>query len=409
MTHLLRSSFGSMICCMLTMNKKYILIISALFVVLIVLRHIAPKPVNWNLSFSGYKKSPYGCRVTRDLLHVIFPEKDIHVNSGSFYITLKDPVSQSNLIIISDHFKPDDLDLNTLLDYVARGNNLFISTLSFPKKLEDTLQFKTKESVLDTSLLKRYAEKLKLSYPAKMEDSIFTFPRRMPDHYIEELNKATSLILGRDRAGRPDFVSTGFGKGKIYLHCQPLAFTNYHMLYGNYQYACLALSVLPVHNTIWDQYYKPDRMVNTSPVRYILSQAPLRSAYYVFLITLLIYMIFGSRRKQRPIPVIQPLRNTSLDFIHSVGQLYYKNQNHADLVKKKIMYFQEFIRNRYHIQQPFVNQEQIQVLARKSGVEQEFVSKLFRLAEELQKRHNIDGSELLKLHELIEKFYLQCK
>src|SRR5512145_1546481 len=111
------------------MNKKHVLIILILFAALIVLRHLAPKPQNWELSFSGYKKSPYGCKVTKDLLHVIFPNKDIHINTGSYYITLQDSVSQSNLIIISDHFNPDDLDLNALLDFVAQGNNLFISSL----------------------------------------------------------------------------------------------------------------------------------------------------------------------------------------------------------------------------------------------------------------------------------------
>lgn len=391
------------------MNKKHVLIILILFAALVVLRHLAPKPQNWELSFSGYKKSPYGCKVVKDLLHVIFPDKDIHVNTGSYYITLQDSVSQSNLIIISDHFSPDDLDMNTLLGFVAQGNNLFISSLSFPKKLRDTLQFETKESVFDTTLLKRYTERMRLSYTTGKEDSVFTFPRRMPDHYFETLNKSTSVILGSDRAGRPGFIQTRFGKGKIYLHCQPLAFTNYHLLYGNYQYACLALSVLPIRNTIWDQYYKPDRLVDTSPVRYVLSQAPLRSAYYAILITLLIYMIFGSRRKQRPVPVIQPLQNTSLNFIRSVGMLYFKSQNHADLAKKKIMYFNEFIRNRYHLQQPFNEEEQILILSRKSGVEQGFISKLLQVTGNWEQKNTVDRHELSELNIMIEEFYKKCK
>ncbi|MFO7370916.1 MAG: DUF4350 domain-containing protein [Bacteroidales bacterium] len=391
------------------MNKKHVLIILILFAALVVLRHLAPKPQNWELSFSGYKKSPYGCKVTKDLLQVIFPNKDIHVNTGSYYITLQDSVSQSNLIIISDHFNPDNLDLNALLGFVAQGNNLFISSLSFPKKLSDTLKFETKESVFDTTLLKSYNEKMRLSYTSGKEDSVFAFPRRMPDHYFSELSKSASLVLGSDRAGRPDFILTGLGKGKIYLHCQPLAFTNYHLLYGNYQYACLALSVLPVSNTIWDQYYKPDRLADTSPVRYILSQAPLRSAYYVLLITLLIYMVFGSRRKQRPVPVIQPLQNTSLNFIRSVGQLYFKSRNHADLAKKKIMYFNEFIRNRYHMQQPFNQQGQSLILSRKSGVEQEFVSKLLQVTGAWEQKNTMDHHELSELHSMIEEFYKKCK
>ncbi|MBN1143341.1 MAG: hypothetical protein JXA72_02920, partial [Bacteroidales bacterium] len=86
-----------------------------------------------------------------------------------------------------------------------------------------------------------------------------------------------------------------------------------------------------------------------------------------------------------------------------------KSQNHADLAKKKIMYFNEFIRNRYHLQQPFNEEEQILILSRKSGVEQGFISKLLQVTGNWEQKNTVDRHELSELNIMIEEFYKKCK
>jgi hypothetical protein len=390
-------------------NKKYLVIILVLFVLLIVVKHYMPKPVNWDLSFNGYKKIPYGCSVMKDLLPIIFPGNGISVNDKSFYLTLDSTFTGHNLLIINSAFNPDNLDLETLLDFVSHGNTVFISSLSFSERFSDTLGFKTENRYFDTVFFKKKVEeKLHLRLP-EGKNSEFLFITGMPDHFFVQYDTLNSKALGTDHSGKTDFIVQNFGNGKIYLHCKPLALTNFHILYSNYQYACSALSMLPVAPTIWDQYYKSDRFINNSPVRYILSNSALRSAYYVILCTLLIYLVFGSRRKQRPIPVVQALQNTSLDFIRSVGKLYYKTFNHADLAKKKLIYYNEFLRTKYNLKSPFNTPEELAIASKKTGVEMEIIERLSKRYHNIDRIWDYDEKDLMTLHQLLENFYKNCK
>lgn len=54
----------------------------------------------------------------------------------------------------------------------------------------------------------------------------------------------------------------------------------------------------------------------------------------IFLIGLLIVSYL--KRKQRIIPVIRPLENSSIDFARTVGGLYYEYKDYYDLITKKI-------------------------------------------------------------------------
>jgi hypothetical protein len=391
-------------------NKIYLSLLLLLFSSLVIIHHFVPSPVDWSLSFNGNKRSPYACSVARELMKVIFPGKDIKDNNVSlFQILNQDTLENRNLIIISNEFSPEEPDLSALLDFAARGNAVFLSSLEYPGKLCDTLRFQTEIPVIDSALFKPVKEFLKLSFSGKSNDTLFTYRKSMPDCSFTRYDTLNSVPLGTDRAGRVNFIRIQFGKGEIYIHCQPLAFTNFHILYGNFRYACTALSYLPVRNTIWDQYYKPDRIIDLSPVRYILSEPPLKAAYFLILITILIYLIYGSKRTQRIIPVISPEQNTSLDFINTISTLYFRGQNHADLARKKFVYFNDFIRNRYFLQGFDQSAEQVRTLAMRSGVEETQITGLLQTAGTLACKRQISKQELIGLHKLLEDFYSKCK
>ena len=84
-------------------------------------------------------------------------------------------------------------------------------------------------------------------------------------------------------------------------------------------------------------------------MRYILSQPALKWAWYIFLIGMLDFYIFNAKRKQRIVPIIKPLANTTVDFTKTIGNLYYQEGDHGNIIDKKIIYFLEKIRNEYLI------------------------------------------------------------
>ncbi|MFA9389977.1 MAG: DUF4350 domain-containing protein [Prolixibacteraceae bacterium] len=382
---------------------------AALFILLIAIQHYMPKPIDWSVTYNATSKSPYGCYVLNELNETIFPQQKMSNNEASFFVSLDSSSTETkNIIVITSDFDPDPYDLKALLRFVSNGNNLFISSDNMGHAFLDTLDLKLNTSLIDTSVFKPGEEILYLHNSSLKNDSGFHFQRRMPQVSFSAFDSMHTVRLGSNEKGAANFICTRLGMGKIYLHTQPLVFTNYHLLYGNVEYASAALSYLPIRQTIWDNYYKPGRILNTSPVRYILSQAPLRNAYYLLLLTLLLYMVLESKRRQRIIPVIQPKENQSLKFIKTIGSLYFKQHNNSDLAKKKIIFFKEFLRERYYITQLSTSNESIKQIAAKSGISNKQIKKLMESAHYYENAREVTDGGLIELNRRIELFYEQC-
>ncbi|HET6559267.1 MAG TPA: DUF4350 domain-containing protein [Prolixibacteraceae bacterium] len=391
-------------------NKLAFLIgILLLFVTAIALKYFSPKPVDWTVSYNINGKAPYSCYVLNDMLPIIFPQQSVEYNDESFYLALdSNSVEKKNLIVVTTDFTPDKLDMDALLNFVANGNNLFISSTGFGHGFLEKFKMEVESSLIDTSAFRKGKDKLFLSAPELKNDSGYQYTRKMPLVHISAVDTLNSMVLGTDRLGKVNFISTTHGAGKVYIHTQPMVFTNYHLLYGNTAYASKVLSYLPVQKTVWDSYYKPDRLINTSPMRYILSQVSLQSAYYLLLLTLLLYLMVESKRRQRVIPIVKPLENRSLEFVKTVGGLYFKQRNNADMARKKSIFFKEFLRERYFITNVSATRGCIELVSVKSGVDAGLVKQILKAADYYETSQVTTEGGLIELNRKIEMFYEQC-
>lgn len=391
-------------------NKWFYLVgIILLFVTLIALDYNSPKPIDWSEFYHTNGKTPYSCYILNDMLPIIFPQQKIEENNEGFYLSLdSNSVEKKNILVVTSYFNPDKLDLEALLKYVEKGNNLFVSSSDFAQPFLDRCKLEMKSPVIDTSAFRRGEEALFLLDPSLKNDSGYHYNRRMPLYHVSAFDTLNTITLGTNRLGEANFVRTKYGLGQIYIHTQPLVFTNYHLLYGNTAYASKILSYLPVRQTVWDNYYKPDRFINTSPMRYILSQAPLQSAYYLLLITLLLYLVVESKRKQRVIPLIKAVENRSLQFVQTIGGLYFKQHNHADLARKKSIFFKEFLRERYFLTTVSATDDCIKLVSLKSGVDADLVKQLLQSTDYYERTQPATEGGLIELNRKMEMFYKQC-
>ncbi len=391
-------------------QKVNIILLAVLFMLLIGLVHYAPAPVDWRYSFSDDDKIPYGCWVLKkDVLPVVFPDNHLATNTVSFFESLPSLHSSGdNLLIVTLDFNPDSLDLKKLLEFVNRGNHVFISSYRFPEELENTLNVESVTSLTDSFSFIRKETVLNLANPALKKSTGYVFNQFLPSHYFQEMDTSNSVVLGYDNSHHLNFIKTRFGKGDIYLHCQPFVFTNYHLLYSNYEYASAVLSYLPDSYTLWDEYYKPFRKVIGSPVRYILTQKSLKQAYFLAIFTILLYLAFGGKRRQRIIPVMHPPKNTSLDFVRIIGRLYMQRKDHRDLVLKKINYFKEWIHSKYLISTDIADKSFYRNLSLRSGVQADLIREIFQSAESIRKSKHITTRELVAIHEKIQEFNKKC-
>src|SRR5690606_28020185 len=129
-------------------------------------------------------------------------------------------------------------------------------------------------------------------------------------------------------------------KGSFYLSSVPGAFTNYYVLKPRQnRYAAQALSHLPVAPVWWDEYQKQGPVGDSSVFRVLLCHDALTWAYYIALGALFLFVVFESKRTQRIIPVLEKPRNTTLEFVKVIGNLYYNHRDHRAIAEKKVNYF----------------------------------------------------------------------
>ena len=115
-------------------------------------------------------------------------------------------------------------------------------------------------------------------------------------------------------------------------------------------------------------------------------------------------MIFNAKRRQRVIPIIKPLPNTTVDFTKTIGNLYYQEGNHQNLIDKKIIYFLERVRNEYLIDTAVLDENFIKKLHAKTGKDIKDIEHLVYLINYQKKSyHQSIETDLIEINKAIEK------
>ena len=90
----------------------------------------------------------------------------------------------------------------------------------------------------------------------------------------------------------------------------------------------------------------PKASQQESPFYLLLERPPLRWALNLTLLTVLLFVVFTARRRQRVIPVVTAPENHNMDFVRLIGTLYYQKNSNRDLLRMKVTYAAEEIRRR---------------------------------------------------------------
>ncbi|MBK7883196.1 MAG: hypothetical protein IPJ81_04895 [Chitinophagaceae bacterium] len=167
-------------------------------------------------------------------------------------------------------------------------------------------------------------------------------------------------------------------------------------------------------NIYWDNYYNPlnyskKKKKNFSAFDMIFNNPPLKWAFWLTLLLLLLYVLFQGKRRQRIIENIPPNENTSVTFTETIGRLYLQKKDNHNIAQKMITYFNEHIRNNYFLNAGQFNEEFIATLSRKSGVDKNKIESLYRSIHRVQVSIQVEDFELLSLNEKIQYFFKNSK
>ncbi|GAB3793414.1 hypothetical protein GCM10028819_05000 [Spirosoma humi] len=386
--------------------NKYLLILLVTITAYVLFEYYRPKPIDWKATYENDDKIPFGTQALFELLPDVIQPSTIETVRLPIYtlLTERKLSTPSNYVAICQKFDADKNDLKQLSAYVARGNNAFISAYELPDSLGVTLGFKAEvkdESKADSTLRQNFVN------PSLHTETGYNFFHDDGRNFLTIKRPTLITILGRNGRKEPTFIRINYGKGHFFIHNLPLAFTNYYVLdQKTADYAFKALTYLPPRTTYWDEYAKQGRFNEDeqSIFRYIRSQPALNWAYYLVAFGLIFYAIFAGKRTQRIIPVVEPPANTSLDFVQTIGRMYFQQGDHENLARKKIQYFLADLRERYGLNTTSLDKEFVEALSRKSGVPLNETADLVRLLRDAQKSISLSEFDLITLNQAMENF-----
>lgn len=393
-------------------DRKYVVVFALSVLLLVAVELAKPTPIDWTLSLQHEDQRPYGGLILYDLLDELFPASDIQpVDLPPYLVAQGAEKSAQNYIFTTGTFAPDPAETDALLEYTARGNTLFVSAYRYTGLFADTLHLKTR-FVLPTPSLTGEEDSLLINFvnPVLRADTGYGFKGEAAADYFSRFDTSRTTVLGMNSEDEANFIRVAWGEGEIYLHTVPLAFSNYYLLYrDNAAYAYRALSYLPDRDILWDEYYKPNRPIAQTPLRFVLQDPALKNAYWILIALVLLFMFFEAKRRQRIIPVITPPRNATLEFAKTVGHLYFHHGDHANLAEKKITYFLDYIRTHLRLPTSQIDDAFLNSVAERAGMPEADVRAIFATVSEVEDQKKLSEDALQRLNRQIEAFYRNSK
>lgn len=408
--------------------------IIAIAVVLIVLGLLAflwaintTKKYHWYETYHTTGSNPYDLNLFYDLLDLASEGERRLVNQP--LSTYLDGEEEANYFFVNSDYFDDSASAESLLNFLENGNKAFIATHRIPASLQNAL--------LDRSMglgenFDMSSENLKCNF---YSDDLYTetsynfnyftgeeygfrswnfnYDYDRPDDDSIRTNLGYGEIMEEEENAYYNFFSLKIGDGELYIHSQPILFTNYYIKQpSGFEYVNKVLSHFDNKPVIWDNfhsnYYETEggeRSRNGSPLKYILANPALRMAWYVLIAGVLLFIFFGSKREQRIIPLIPRVKNTSIEFAKSLGTLYFQAKSGRFIAIEMMRLFDNYNRRHYRIHRKDKDEEIVLKISKKSKVGENLVREILSLQHKIIYNPSSSTRDIIPLYQMLQSYY----
>ena len=394
------------------MGRSYKIILGALLALLAMLIFLEANqkdPVNWYPSYSITDKIPQGTFVFYESLEKVAKVEQVNIPPFEF---LEDTSTTGTYFFLNASVGIDAAELNKLLKWVEKGNTAVISASYISYPLLDTLKITNDQKIRKNGL--ENIPQYNFANKDLRSEKYYEFNRDHTLEYFDSLNGKQQKVLGiakvkDDNSLQNDslanFVESKFGEGRFLLHSSPQAFTNYFLLDGeNFEYAEKFLAYLDLQETIyWDNHYKNGKIIHTSPLYILLSNRYFKWAYYFVIIATILFIFFEGKRKQKSIPVVNPLRNQTYDYTRTIAGMYLDQKDYRTIAQKIRDQFFIFLQKEFKIN---VKEQKNyrQLIEQQTKISSEEIDLLFDQIKALEVKPSVTKKDIEALNRLIIQF-----
>jgi len=402
------------------MTTKYKILVGLgvlLVALLVFLEAQEPEGVNWFRSYAKTSKIPYGTFVLYETLSDTRTEDTFsEVNQPPFEF-LSDSLSEPSgtYLFVNSVVRFDEAEAHKMLDWVSKGNTLFIAGNGIGSTILDTLNLE-----IDVyTELENFEHKplVNLSNPELTSKTPFELDLEVYTSYFSEIDTLNTVVLGvydlkkKDSllkivAPKVNFIQQPFGDGKIIVNLFPEAYSNYFLLKDdNVAYTEKTLSYIPENEHLyWDNHYKNGKVSYSSPLYILFQNRYLKWAYFMIIIGTLLWVIFEGKRKQRAIPIVKPLPNQTIAFTKTIAGMYLEQKDHKSIASHAIHHFLEWLRTDYQVRKDGSTLHYIERAALKTGNTVEDTKNLIDNIQVIENTPTITQEQLITLSKRIETF-----
>ncbi len=379
--------------------KIYAILFAIVLAVLALLEFSKNEVTDWRKNFDVNEKTPFGLYVFNQEAQNLFKNKLKKTELSPFnYYEDGKKFTPHNILIIEKNV--DTYSWQRILKQVNAGSDAVIIAQDLPQYLADTLKFQQTVVSFDDK------QTLKFTDTKFTNDSIYLdkLPLGNGFYSIGKNNQILGKVVDTEKREKANFLKASFGKGNFYLHCEPLFITNYYLLKpGNQKYLEAFFSYIPDRETIW---FTENSSIATSgsPLRVILANDALRYSWWLLLAGLLLFVIFNAKRKQRIVPIMEPLKNKFVEFVQSVGNLYLQEGDFHDMMAKKAQYFLNKVRLDLMIETKDLDDIFAKKLQLKTGSSSENINEAISLIKKAQNPYaSVMKEDLIRMNKLLDE------
>ena len=386
---------------------------------------------------------PYDIDIVYDYLRCTHSEEgaflevdsSIHANIRHLDSTMID----ADYVILGYLPWMDSASTESLFQFAMRGNQVFLLTGTPPSDImgrlheQECVLYEPEWSPFGTDTLNRILDSIvhvNFIHPELEWTHDKAFAHQVQSHLelFEWMHLDTTYLCQQNRSLEPlatingeiNFLRADVGDGAIYVHTNPKLFGNYYMTSETgREYVDRVFAYLGKGPLIWDakewiepidqRYYQDGYAKMDGPLAYLLSQESLRWALYCLMAGVLALFLLGSKRSQRPIPVIPSKENSSIHYVETITDLYFGQSGDGRIFTYLTEQFQFFIRKRYRLTLDWKQDGSWDILGKASGVDMEHLERIRKAQQKGAYEGNVDGKGLAEYYALIDHFYTHCK
>lgn len=352
---------------------------------------------NWTKKFQMGDKNPLGLYLFDRIL-------DAYLDTASkrtvVYEWLEMDTSKAfiqepkTFVFVGNYFGLHDNEMDSLMDHVKEGSDLFLSYNSLTDNLFDHF-FYGYEMEFD------YAETVNVYADSNSYEMVNLFQN---DTIAGEWNGFSKLVAIQDHQALSTFMELenyvvfSYGKGRVYLHTTPKLFQNYQLKREDgFDYATYAMSYLDPKRDVYylelarlsdnigdydvDEQTGSEGKEDTSYLRLILSNPMLLTALLLSILGAILFVIFRSKRMRPVVPYIEPKKDMTLAFTETITSIYYAKRNPYGILNlmKKNLYNAVF--RYFYIDLSNRKNKEIELLAEKTNIPEKEIRELLSILE----------------------------